>query len=201
MTGLSTLLRTAADERALSARGVSRRAQELGFTLNHDTAARYLRGDHGRPDEPTLRALAAVLDISLTDLRAAADLPRGQSEPYRPPAEANRLTRRQRNAVDEMIRAMLDPADRAQRRSSRPPGDLNRSGAAAASAGEDSASAGSSLATGWELAARHGAVEDVDASGRTVPAAPADQAGDQAADSTAAKPPAPAPRRRRSTTD
>jgi hypothetical protein len=30
-------------------------------------------------------------------------------EPYRPPAESSRLNRRQRRAVDEVIRAMLAP--------------------------------------------------------------------------------------------
>jgi hypothetical protein len=36
-------------------------------------------------------------------------LPSSETEPYTPPAEASRLSRRQRRAVDEIIRAMLDP--------------------------------------------------------------------------------------------
>lgn len=106
MTALSELLE--AHRQGVSARSVARRAQELGFTLNHDTAARYFRGDHGRPDEPTLQALAAALDVPLVTLREAADLPSEQTEPYVPPAEASRLNRRQRKAVDEIIRAMLE---------------------------------------------------------------------------------------------
>lgn len=107
MTALSEVLREANGGK-LSARSIAREAQAAGFSLNHDTVARYLRGDHGRPDEPTLRAFAAVLKVPLARLREAADLPSEAIEPYVPPAEASRLTRRQRKAVDEIIRAMLD---------------------------------------------------------------------------------------------
>ena len=108
MSALSDVL-TAANTGGLSARAVARLAQKRGYSLNHDTAARYLRGDHGRPDESTLLALAEVLDVPLTALRAAAGLPSEETDPYVPPLEANRLSRRQRRAVDEIIRAMLDP--------------------------------------------------------------------------------------------
>jgi transcriptional regulator with XRE-family HTH domain len=109
MTALSQLLADA-NSGGLSARAIARAAREQGHTLNHDTAARYLRGDHGRPDEATLTAFAEVLDISLASLRAAADLPTELTTPYEPPPEASRLSRRQRRAVDEVIRAMLNPA-------------------------------------------------------------------------------------------
>lgn len=108
MTALSDLL-AASNKAGLSARGVARRARELGHSLNHDTAARYLRGDHGVPDEATLVAFAEVLRIPLRELRVAADLPSETTSPYVPPAEASRLTRRQRRALDEIIRAMLEP--------------------------------------------------------------------------------------------
>jgi hypothetical protein len=125
VTRLSEIL-VAANTDGLSARSIARQAQTRGFTLNHDTAARYLRGDHGRPDETTLRAFAAVLEVSLQSLRAAADLPADETEPYEPPAEASRLSRRQRRAVDEIIRAMLDTSDHRVielGRRSRPAGD------------------------------------------------------------------------------
>jgi transcriptional regulator with XRE-family HTH domain len=108
MSGLSEALH-AANRHGLSARALARSARERGYTLNHDTAARYLRGDHGTPDEATLVAFAEVLDVPLRKLRAAASLPSETTAPYVPPAEASRLTRRQRRAVDEIIRAMLDP--------------------------------------------------------------------------------------------
>ncbi|HEX8093331.1 hypothetical protein [Jatrophihabitans sp.] len=113
MSALSELLR-AENSKALSARAISQAARELGFTLNHDTAARYLRGEHGTPDESTLQAFATVLGVSLAKLRRAASLPADVTEPYRPPAEADRLSRRQRRAVDEVIRAMLQPPPASQ---------------------------------------------------------------------------------------
>jgi transcriptional regulator with XRE-family HTH domain len=108
MSELSELLQ-AENSKGLSARAISQAARELGFTLNHDTAARYLRGEHGTPDESTLRAFSTVLGVSLSKLRRAASLPADVTEPYRPPLEADRLNRRQRRAVDEIIRAMLQP--------------------------------------------------------------------------------------------
>lgn len=107
MSALSDLLNKA-NTAGLSARSLARNAQAAGFTLNHDTAARYLRGDHGRPDEATLLALSKVLRVPLSRLRTAASLPAEETEPYRPPAESSRLNRRQRRAVDEVIRAMLE---------------------------------------------------------------------------------------------
>ncbi|MFL6164006.1 MAG: hypothetical protein ACJ74U_17530 [Jatrophihabitantaceae bacterium] len=126
MSALSELLNEA-NAGKLSARSLARAAQAAGFSLNHDTAARYLRGDHGRPDEATLLALSKVLRISLTRLRAAASLPADVTEPYRPPVESSRLNRRQRRAIDEIIRAMLEspattkPDELAPRRSRRTP--------------------------------------------------------------------------------
>src|SRR4051812_23446592 len=114
MTALSDLL-VARNTSGYSARAVARRAQQLGHTLNHDTAARYLRGDHGLPDEATLIALAAVLRVPLRELREAANLPSEATTPYVPPPEASRLSRRQRRAVDEVIRAMLEPSKAAAR--------------------------------------------------------------------------------------
>jgi len=107
MSALSDLLNEVNGGK-LSARKLARAAQAAGFSLNHDTAARYLRGDHGRPDEATLLALSKVLRIPLSRLRTAASLPSGETEPYRPPAESSRLNRRQRRAIDEIIRAMLE---------------------------------------------------------------------------------------------
>ena len=113
MSALSELLQ-AENSKGLSARAISQAARELGFTLNHDTAARYLRGEHGTPDESTLQAFSTVLGVSLAKLRRAASLPADVTEPYRPPAEADRLSRRQRRAVDEVIRAMLQPSPASQ---------------------------------------------------------------------------------------
>ncbi len=107
MSALSDLL-VRSNPEGLSARRIALLAKEAGYRINHDTAARYLRGDHGMPDEETLRAFASVLPVRLAELRAAVRLPAEETEPYRPPAEASRLSRRQRRAVDEIIRAMLE---------------------------------------------------------------------------------------------
>jgi hypothetical protein len=107
MTALSELL-VASNTDQRSARALAREARERGHTMNHDTAARYLRGDHGAPDEATLVAFSDVLRVPLRDLRRAAGLPNELTTPYEPPPESSRLTRRQRKAVDEVIRAMLD---------------------------------------------------------------------------------------------
>jgi hypothetical protein len=107
MSGLSELL-AQANKARLSGRAIARLARDRGHTLNHDTAARYLRGDHGTPDEATLIAFADVLGISMSRLRVAAGLPSDATAPYTPPPEAGRLSRRQRRAVDEIIRAMLE---------------------------------------------------------------------------------------------
>jgi len=107
MSAISDLL-VAANGHRRSARAIARDAQDRGYSLNHDTAARYMRGDHGLPDETTLQALADVLGVPMTKLRAAAGLPSEIATPYVPPDEANRLNRRQRRAVDEIIRAMVD---------------------------------------------------------------------------------------------
>jgi hypothetical protein len=109
MTALSDRL-TAANVEAHSARALSRMARERGHSINHDTVARYLRGAHGTPDEATLIGFADVLRIPLRDLRAAAGLPSELTAPYVPPVEASRLTRRQRRAVDEIIRSMVEPS-------------------------------------------------------------------------------------------
>ncbi len=119
MTALSELLQ-ASNTAGLSARTIARTARDLGFSLNHDTAARYLRGNHGSPDESTLLALSKVLKVPMTKLRAAAALPNEVTEPYRPPAEASRLNRRQRRAVDEVIRAMLQPTTAAKQAPAKP---------------------------------------------------------------------------------
>lgn len=125
MSKLSDLVREAADEQGISARAIARMARESGYTLNHDTAARYVRGDHGAPDEATLVALSDVLSIPLAKLRDAADLPSESTAPYTPPAEASRLSRRQRRAVDEIIRAMLEPSARARAKSAAPANELD----------------------------------------------------------------------------
>jgi transcriptional regulator with XRE-family HTH domain len=69
-------------------------------------ASTYISGSHGRPSDRTLKLLAEALSLPLWKLREAADVPPGESEPYQPPPEADRLNRRQRNAVNTIIRLL-----------------------------------------------------------------------------------------------
>lgn len=101
VTALSELL-AATVPKAWSARELSRQAG-----ISHETAAGCLSGRHGVPHEDTLLALSRTLDISLTELRYAAHLPPGENEPWTAPIEANRLTVRQRKAIEELIRSMV----------------------------------------------------------------------------------------------
>jgi transcriptional regulator with XRE-family HTH domain len=153
MTALSELLQ-ASNTTNLSARTIARTAREFGFSLNHDTAARYLRGNHGTPDESTLQALSKVLKVPMTKLRTAAALPNEVTEPYRPPAESSRLNRRQRRAVDEVIRAMLQPA------TTKPVAELDSKRAAKAAPKAPSKTAAKAAPkTAAPKAARRGSVE------------------------------------------
>lgn len=70
------------------------------------SASSLIKGAHGHPSERTLALLAEALVLPLWRLRRAAGAPAGEPEPYRPPAEASRLSRRERRAVDEVIRLL-----------------------------------------------------------------------------------------------
>jgi hypothetical protein len=53
-----------------------------------------------------------VFGMPLARLRELAGLQAGEPDPYVPPREAAQLSRRQRRAVDEVIRSMLDPTEK-----------------------------------------------------------------------------------------
>lgn len=77
-------------------------ALESGVAV--ETVRRLVYG-MGAPSEGTMRAVAAALDIPVPTVRKWAGSPRGESDPYSPPLEADRLNERQRKALDELIRA------------------------------------------------------------------------------------------------
>lgn len=68
---------------------------------------------HGRrrSSERTLEAVADALRLKTTTIRAWAAAALGEEKPFVLPAEANRLTRRERDAVLAVVRAMLDPGE------------------------------------------------------------------------------------------
>lgn len=104
MSELSDLL----NGTGISARQAAIKAAELGVYLPYGTAAGYWSGRHPkRPSETTLEGLAEVTGISLRRLRRAAGAPAGESVPWSPPAEANRLTQTQRAALEQLIKAIV----------------------------------------------------------------------------------------------
>ncbi len=114
-TPLSARLEAARD--ALSAeRGerVSNRhiAEEAG--VSPPTVDRMMKGV-GRPELQNVEAVAAVLKVPLAEARRLAGYPAKVGGPYRPPEESRLLTVRQRNAFDELIRAVIESSlDQAQ---------------------------------------------------------------------------------------
>ena len=73
--------------------------------LSPATLSRAVHGD-SVPNDETVRAVADALGIGLPDTYTLFGGESPDAAPYVPPAEANRLTARQRRAIDEMIRAI-----------------------------------------------------------------------------------------------
>lgn len=70
---------------------------------------------HGRKlsSERTMQAVADALRLPATTIREWAATARGEEKPFELPPEANRLTRRERDAILAVVRAMLDPGEEA----------------------------------------------------------------------------------------
>jgi len=104
MNGLARYLRSCLAERQLSAAELARRSG-----LGRSTIYVYLNGTRATaPDEATLQAFAKALRVPLADLRRAASLPTSATSKFELPAEAARLTPKQRKAVLAVVAAMLD---------------------------------------------------------------------------------------------
>lgn len=94
-------------------RALSRRAAELGHEVSHTTLNKILAGKvESRLSAVTLDAVAALSGASRSRVYAAA----GRPAPGKPfadelPAEADLLTRRQRDVVLGVVRALLDASD------------------------------------------------------------------------------------------
>lgn len=94
---------TAMEQRGISSiRDLSRKS---GVAV--ETVRRLVQGSRKAPRDETLRAVAGALGLPLATISAWAGAAASDIErPYTPPAEANRLTLRQREAVDELIRLL-----------------------------------------------------------------------------------------------
>jgi transcriptional regulator with XRE-family HTH domain len=104
VSALSDLLAT----QPMSARQAAARAEELGIPLRYGTIAGYWAGRHGRPSARTLKMLSDVVGISEGELQQAAWDRRAPLGPYVPTSESVHLNDRQRQALDELIRAMVE---------------------------------------------------------------------------------------------
>lgn len=105
MSALSDRLNEARGDR--SVREIGRAAKKVNGT-GESTVIPYFNGKHGTPSLPVLAALADVLDVPLSELRIAAGLPAGERLPYKPPAEADLLSRSQRTALDALIKSIVE---------------------------------------------------------------------------------------------
>lgn len=102
MTALSDLLQKHKGDR--SVREIGRACAQYG--VGESTIIPYFSGKHGaNPPEEVLHALSKAVPLDIRLLREAAGVPRGEDDPYTPPAEANRMSFRQRRALDELIRS------------------------------------------------------------------------------------------------
>lgn len=93
----------------ISARQAAEKADDLGVDLPYGTIAAYWAGKHPRkPSEKTLQGLSEVTSIPLRRLRRSAGAAGGEAQPWTPPAEANRLTQRQRQAIEQLIKTIVE---------------------------------------------------------------------------------------------
>lgn len=109
MTRLSDFLNLMRDGRSVDA--MVEAAWKDGHDINRATVYRYLKGDEPKnPPEPVLQALASAFRVDVRDLRVLAGRPAGELGPYEPPSEAARLSKEQRAALDQLIKAIVRPA-------------------------------------------------------------------------------------------
>ncbi len=105
MSALSDRLAQAKGERSID--DVVTRAAAAGHRIDRSVVARYLNGEHGpRPRQETLSALAAGFELDARELRALVGRPPGELGPYVPTSESASLTTEQRQALDQLIKAI-----------------------------------------------------------------------------------------------
>lgn len=94
--------------------------------LANPSVSRLVHGD-GTSQDDTIRRVAEVLGLDLPAMYKLIGDEHPEAAPYVPPAEANRLTTRQRRAIDDLIRAITaereeeDDATQAETQAGRDP--------------------------------------------------------------------------------
>lgn len=107
MSALSELINKGLADRGWSGWSLRTLSAKTDERLSHGSIAKYRNGTHGVPDEETVEALSELTGISVERIRRAAGLPEGERDVYQPPPESARLDRRQRHALDELIRSFV----------------------------------------------------------------------------------------------
>ncbi|GAB4664138.1 hypothetical protein [Mycobacterium intracellulare] len=89
-----------------SGRRLAELAQRAGHDISHATLNRLRQGTYAtRPSDASIRAIAYLADVSENIAFAAAGVSAPAAVMYQAPAEAQRMSTRQRKALDELIRA------------------------------------------------------------------------------------------------
>lgn len=110
MSKLSNLINDALDRTGRGGMSSRELSGLVNGAIGKDTITRYRRGDHAIPSEGVLEALSVLTSVDMDTLRRAAGSA-GKGE-WTPPGESVRLTLRQRQALDELIRAIVATEDR-----------------------------------------------------------------------------------------
>lgn len=91
-----------------SARRLADLAQRAGHDISHTTLNRLRQGAYvSRPTDASLRAIAYLAEVPETAAFAAAGVRPPGAEQYRLPVDAQRMSTRQRRALDELLRAFV----------------------------------------------------------------------------------------------
>ena len=104
------------DPRNASKPSYNRLAQDVG--VPQSTISAIVSGKSKRPKPANIEKIASALGVDVRVVSEWVGQKRTEATPYRPPAEADLLTERQRRAVDEIIRAIV--AERASSNDNQP---------------------------------------------------------------------------------
>lgn len=134
MSELSELLQAAQQRNPMTLR---QREAKADGAIQFGTIGTYLRGHHpANPEESTLRALSRAFDVPLERLQMAAGVTVGGAD-WTPPMEVSRLTKRQQNALTELIRAIAAGGSSDDRQSEAQKSPLEASGSEEAALAAD----------------------------------------------------------------
>lgn len=76
--------------------------------LSHTAVAKVVHGQSKNVRDETVRSLARALSVDMGTIYELINKPVDYASPWSPPAESQRLTRRQRSALEELMRSMAE---------------------------------------------------------------------------------------------